>query len=263
MCTLVVLRRPGHRWPLLLAANRDEMADRPWQPPARHWPDAPGVVAGRDLLGGGSWFGINDDGVAAAVLNRINTLGPAPGRRSRGELPLRALACATAREAAEAVGGVDPGAWRSFNMVIADRRETFYVRSVNECVRAEDGSFDTGSGSASLSVEPVPEGLSMVTAYDRNDLNSPRIRRYLPRFATAAVPRPEAGDWAAWIALLGSRDADADAGPGGAMTVATPTGFGTVCSALLALPAADSDRPRLQFAAGPPDSAPFEPIAVW
>ena len=29
MCTLVILRRPGHRWPLIIAANRDEMADRP------------------------------------------------------------------------------------------------------------------------------------------------------------------------------------------------------------------------------------------
>ena len=29
MCTVVVLRRPGHDWPLILAANRDEMAERP------------------------------------------------------------------------------------------------------------------------------------------------------------------------------------------------------------------------------------------
>ncbi|MEJ0068804.1 MAG: hypothetical protein WDO24_08845 [Pseudomonadota bacterium] len=38
MCTVVLLVRPGHDWPLLLGANRDEMADRHWDPPARHWP---------------------------------------------------------------------------------------------------------------------------------------------------------------------------------------------------------------------------------
>ena len=41
MCTLVILRRPGHAWPLILGANRDEMKDRPWSPPGRHWPDRP------------------------------------------------------------------------------------------------------------------------------------------------------------------------------------------------------------------------------
>ena len=50
MCTLVILRRPGHRWPVLIGANRDEMIDRPWEPPGRHWPDRPEVVAGLDRL---------------------------------------------------------------------------------------------------------------------------------------------------------------------------------------------------------------------
>jgi uncharacterized protein with NRDE domain len=36
MCTLVILRRPGHRWPVLIGANRDEMIDRPSKPPGRH-----------------------------------------------------------------------------------------------------------------------------------------------------------------------------------------------------------------------------------
>ncbi len=48
MCTVVILRRPEHDWPLLIAANRDEMLARSWLPPARHWPDRPDVVAGFD-----------------------------------------------------------------------------------------------------------------------------------------------------------------------------------------------------------------------
>jgi len=103
MCTLVILRRPDHRWPVLIGANRDEMIDRPWDPPGRHWPDRPEVVAGLDKLAGGSWLGINDWGVAAAVLNRHGSLGPAPGIRSRGELVLEALDHADAAAAAEAL----------------------------------------------------------------------------------------------------------------------------------------------------------------
>jgi uncharacterized protein with NRDE domain len=91
MCTLVILYRPGHRWPLLLAGNRDEMRDRPTSPPGRHWPDQPDVVAGLDHLGGGTWMGINQQGVVAVVMNREGTLGPAADKKSRGELVLQAL----------------------------------------------------------------------------------------------------------------------------------------------------------------------------
>ena len=50
MCTVVILRRPGHDWPLILAANRDEMTGRPWLPPARHWSERAEVIAGQDGL---------------------------------------------------------------------------------------------------------------------------------------------------------------------------------------------------------------------
>ena len=91
MCTLVISRRPGEKWPLLIAANRDEKLNRPWLPPARHWPDRPDVYGGKDLLKGGTWLAINDFGVVAAVLNREGSLGPKEGLRTRGELPLEAL----------------------------------------------------------------------------------------------------------------------------------------------------------------------------
>ncbi len=100
MCTVVILRRPGHDWPLIVAANRDEMAGRPSAAPARHWPDRPEVVGGLDRLAGGTWFGLNDYGVVAGVLNRSDSLGPKFGYRSRGELPLEALDHAEASVAA-------------------------------------------------------------------------------------------------------------------------------------------------------------------
>src|SRR5689334_23299078 len=115
MCTVVIQRRPNHPWPVLIAANRDEMGDRPWRAPARHWPDRPDVVAGLDELAGGSWLGLNDAGVVAGILNREGTLGPAAGKRSRGELVLEALDHADAAEAARALSHLDPRAYRPFN----------------------------------------------------------------------------------------------------------------------------------------------------
>ena len=78
--------------------------------PARHWPDRPHVRGGLDVAGGGTWLGLNDDGVVAAVLNRRGTLGPEPGKRSRGELVLEALDHAEATRAADALRALDPAA---------------------------------------------------------------------------------------------------------------------------------------------------------
>ena len=120
MCTVVILRRPGHDWPVLLAANRDEMRGRSWSPPARHWPDRPKTRAGLDHEAGGSWLGVNDHGVAVAILNRRGSLGTAAGKRSRGDLVLRGLDARSARDAMADLSSLDAGDYRSFNMAVVD-----------------------------------------------------------------------------------------------------------------------------------------------
>lgn len=119
MCTVVISREPRAAWPVVIAANRDERLDRPWDPPARHWPDRPDVVGGRDRLAGGTWMAIRG-GLVALVLNRPGALGPAEGFRSRGVLPFDALAQGSAAAAAAAFSGRDASPWRPFNLLVAD-----------------------------------------------------------------------------------------------------------------------------------------------
>lgn len=256
MCTVVIFRQPGARWPVLIAANRDEMATRPWKPPARYWPDQPAVTGGVDVPANGTWLAMNDAGVVAGVLNRVNTLGPAPGFRSRGEIPLFALDQPTAADARDALLRIDPSLYRPFNAFVVDETEGYWLR----CVREEEPARPAPRTQSFA----LGEGLSMITAHDCNDTASPRIRRYLPLFRQAAVPRPELGDWRDWISLLRRRDVDPGGKPGGAMTVVTENGFGTVCSSLIALPngANKTDKPIWLFADGRPDSVEFEAVAA-
>jgi len=51
---------------LLIAANRDEYADRPTA--AMHW-WSEGILAGKDLKAGGTWLGVTKSGRFAAVTN--------------------------------------------------------------------------------------------------------------------------------------------------------------------------------------------------
>lgn len=254
MCTLIILRRRGHAWPLLIAANRDELADRPWAPPGHHWPDRPDVVAGHDLTAGGSWLGINDYGVIAGVLNRPGSLGPEPGKRSRGELVLEALDHADAMTAAAALIQLDTSAYRPFNLLIADDRDAYWLRHA-----------DTGR----VEERDVPDGVSMMTAHDLNDLSSPRISRYLPHFAAAKTPDPDSGDWSDWQTLMASRAFDPKAGPHGALTVVTDGLYGTTSSSLIAMPefapadiGAPPRKPIWLFAAGRPGETPYVPVKI-
>jgi uncharacterized protein with NRDE domain len=249
MCTVIVLRRPGHDWPLVIGANRDEMIDRPWLAPARHWPDRPEVVAGLDELAHGSWLGINDHGVVAAMLNRFGTLGPAPGQRSRGELVLEALDHADARDAAAALGDIDPGAYRAFNMIVADNRDAFWLRHAD------------ARGDAHPTATPLGPGLAMIAAGELDD-ETPRLRRYHPRFAAAPLPDPGSPGWTAWQALLADDDSTPHDGPPGAMRFRTERGFATVSSALLALPAAAKAgvRPVFFFRAWQPEPGPWRDV---
>jgi hypothetical protein len=229
MCSVIILRRPGHEVPVLLAANRDEMLDRPWAPPGRHWPDQPEVRGGLDRLAGGTWLAMNDSGLVAAILNRAGSLGPQTGKRSRGELPLQAMDHADAAEAARALAAIDPAAYRPFNLVLADNRDVFVL------------SHADGQGRAPVRMLQAGEGFTMVTAREPDDAASPRIRFHKPRFAAATPPAPERDDWSNWEQLLESREVEPGAGPEGALFLSseggeTETGFGTSSSALIALP---------------------------
>ena len=178
--------------------------------------------------------------LVAAVLNRPGSLGPAPGKRSRGELPLIALEAASAAEAARRIADLDAGQWRSFNMILADRDGAWFLR---------------GNGTGRPAATQLPPGVvHMVTAHEPDDEASPRVARHLPRFR--AAPAPDPPDWSAWAALL----ADRAGPPGAAINVPPMAGFGTVCASLLGIPAEGA--PAWLFAAGPPDRAAFELVPL-
>lgn len=83
---------------LLVAANRDEFADRPTLP--MHWWNE-GILAGKDLQAGGTWLGITRTGRFAAVTNvRDPSIkeNPVP-RASRGHLVTEYLRGATSPDA--------------------------------------------------------------------------------------------------------------------------------------------------------------------
>jgi len=132
MCLLVLAWNVHPRYRLVVAANRDEFHDRPAAPLA-WWQYLPGVLAGRDLQGGGTWMGVSRSGRFGVLTNyRDLEPAPAPDAPSRGELVAQFLTAVTA-----------PGSWleelrpratryAGFNLLVGAGDELHYLTNRND-----------------------------------------------------------------------------------------------------------------------------------
>lgn len=108
MCLIALAYKVHPRFPLIVAANRDEFLDRPAEP-AHFWSDAPEILAGRDKRAGGTWMGITRSGRFAAITNYRDMRINFPAGPSRGLL---------VREALEhGVDAKDTKAYAGFNLI--------------------------------------------------------------------------------------------------------------------------------------------------
>jgi uncharacterized protein with NRDE domain len=229
MCTLIALH---HRIPgvvLAVAANRDEFFDRPTQGPALRRTPYGVIVAPRDERAGGTWLGLNGNGVFAALTNRPCPDAD-PTRRSRGLLVIDALGASRAADAAERVAALPPNAYNPFTLYLADREEAFAV------------TYDR---------VPTPvvlgDGVHVIGNADPNGPPTPKLARLSERAERAAAgPAADALDRLADISRAhdggGSALADACVHSGS---------YGTRSSTLLRLGDKISEG-ELRYSDGPP-----------
>lgn len=122
MCLMLFALQQHPRFPLVLAANRDEFHARPTR--AMQWWDDRDLLAGRDELSGGTWMGITRDGRVAAVTN-YRSGRPEKASRTRGELPLMALSAANHDSLTQTLeaGAANYG---GYNLILLDKEAGLY-----------------------------------------------------------------------------------------------------------------------------------------
>jgi uncharacterized protein with NRDE domain len=125
MCLIVVGVGVAPRYPLIVAANRDEQHSRP-AARAAWWPEPKQVLAGRDLQAGGTWLGVDRGGRFAAVTN-IRELERPVGLRSRGSLVIDYLANAGSAQRYAARAARDGAEFGPFNLLIGDGPELWFA----------------------------------------------------------------------------------------------------------------------------------------
>jgi uncharacterized protein with NRDE domain len=113
---------PGY--PMVIAANRDEYFDRETEPPVL-WDGHPGFVAGRDLKAGGTWLGLNDQGILVGILNRRSDKERDDSALSRGMLCVEALRHTRLQNVKMKMDKSLNGVYNPFNLFYTDGDETY------------------------------------------------------------------------------------------------------------------------------------------
>ncbi len=239
MCTLAIYVRALPGLPLVIAANRDEFLDREATGPVV-LSETPRIVGGRDLRADGTWLAISEHGVAAGILNRRTEALPIASKRSRGELPMMALAEHAAAGARARIGGLDGEAYNAFNLLVADRHEAWVAQNHDREMR----------------ITELAPGLHLVSNLDVDDPTCPKIARSHVRFAAAgngfADDRDQARFRDALHAIVADHTLTLDPRlPDALGAICVHAGrFGTRCSSLLFLD--EAGRWGHWFADGPP-----------
>lgn len=125
MCLVVFGVEVSRRYPLLIAANRDEQHARP-AAAAAWWPDRPQMLAGRDLTAGGTWLAVDRRGRIAAVTNiRDGKQGAAP--RSRGALVSEFVSGNASAEDYATHAAREGAQYRAYNLLLFDGLKLHYA----------------------------------------------------------------------------------------------------------------------------------------
>ena len=160
MCTLFIHRSKNSDWPVLIASNRDEYLSRTFRSPGYHWNNS--IFAGKDILKGGSWLGLNENGLCAAILNRFSNDLKNKNLTSRGKIILDILKNPDAKSALKYIKSYFRKNTRFFNLLISDYKNAFWIK------------YDQNEFRSFI----VPYGFSIIDNYDLNDDKSPKQMLY-------------------------------------------------------------------------------------
>jgi uncharacterized protein with NRDE domain len=126
MCLIAVAHRVSDDFPLVIAANRDELYDRP-AAAAAPWAEDPRVIGGRDLRAGGSWLAISQNSRFAAV---TNIRGPQRNGPSRGILVSHFVLSDI--DALAFANDIDRHAYAGFHLILGDGTTVAHVTNAND-----------------------------------------------------------------------------------------------------------------------------------
>lgn len=231
MCSLFVLLGVEPEFPILVAANRDEMRERMASPPGLLVGTHRKILSPRDRCAGGTWMGVNDRMWFAGLTN------VAGGHRfadatSRGALPHLVLDQVSFEDIELALAtAVAAQVYNDFQLLVTDGTRVAVFRHVERVLHT---------------TWPTASTLTLTNEHDLNALAVPD----LDRVRAAGVSFDQR------VAILSSILLD-EGRATGHRVLKTGGSYGTVSSSILVVPRQDPRWLVWRYAPGPPDTTPY------
>lgn len=231
MCSLFVLLGADPDFPILVAANRDEMRARPSSPPGLFVGQRRKILSPRDQRAGGTWMGVSDKLWFAGITN-VTGGNRSPAAASRGHLVHLVLDQERLDDALPALQTeVGAHVYNDFQLLVTDGARVFSFRHVDRMLHVDVPTATT----LVLTNEHPLHGLAVPGIDDARAAGLDAAQR-LDRLA----------------ALLLDQGASS-----GHRVLKVGGDYGTVSSSLLAIPRRDPARLLWRYAPGPPDQTPY------
>lgn len=169
MCLIFIAYEAHPRYPLVVAANRDEFYRRP-DLPAAFWPEGPGLLAGKDLQQGGTWMGITTEGRFAALTNYRDPSRFNPNAQSRGHLVQNYLV--SNLDPQSYIDGLRPedDKYNGFNLLAGSYKSLYYYSNREQLVRKiEKGVHGLSNSLINIPWPKVTRGVEAISSCLQND----------------------------------------------------------------------------------------------
>jgi uncharacterized protein with NRDE domain len=195
MCILFIAVNQHPKYPLIIAANRDEFHQRPTTNSC-FWEDKPNILAGRDDEAGGTWMGIHKDGSISALTNIR-----APGKEvanavTRGELVMNFLE-GDKKQRRKYAGQLSESRekYNGYNLLFGNLKQLYVYNNFDDEVTAlEDGVYGLSNASLNSPWPKISTGRDALAKYCRhaNMLDTEHLFELLKNDTTAeddALPK--------------------------------------------------------------------------
>lgn len=167
MCLIIFAYQTDPRFPLVVAANRDELFSRPTTQAALWTDEESGqqMLSGRDKQAGGTWLGITQSGRFAAVTNIRDPSQTVRRSRSRGDLTRQFLGGSHSPEQYSARLADSYDQFAGYNLLVGDSNSLFYINNHEQRIaQLKPGVYGLSNGSLNSSWPKVYKGKARLQA---------------------------------------------------------------------------------------------------
>ena len=179
MCLILFAINPNPNYKLILAANRDELFERPTEK-ADFWDKEQNLLAGKDLQQGGTWLGLTKNGRFSAVTNYRPPQTDISFERSRGELPVNFLKNNDSPENYIRLLNKNQDKYNGFNLIVGDSKEVYYCSNrIKGSQKLENGFFGLSNETLNCSWPKVRNGRQNLMHLSKKEFSSAELYQIL------------------------------------------------------------------------------------